>query len=80
MSIFAVIAVAASVAAFQQYEIGMSLEAARAIEIPSGNYGSIDFACTGDANAPRFLQLTDGERATGITKPVYPIDACSVNL
>lgn len=68
VSVFTMLVAASTAASFQHYEIGMPLEAARAVEIPNGNYGRIDFACTGDVNAPRFLEITEAEKAVGITK------------
>lgn len=68
VSVFTMLVAASTAASFQQYEIGMPLDAARTVAIPSGNYGPIILACTGDANAPRFLRISEAEKAVGITK------------
>jgi len=78
MSISGLLLATVTAAAFQQYEIGMTLEEARQIPIASDSYGRIWLACSGDADAPSYLVVTDAERSLGITK-CWPVQIIARN-
>ena len=68
MSLILILSAAASAVGFQQYDLGMSLEQARAVPIAAGDYGAKRLSCTGDGDESRFLRLTPAEASLGIVK------------
>lgn|GEM_PF-3544731 len=68
MSLLQLLSAGAAIASFQQYDIGMTLEEARAVPLVPGDYGPKTFVCAGDSEAPDYFSLTDAEAAIGVER------------
>ena len=68
MSLILILGAVASAVGFQQYDLGMSLEQARAVPSATGQSGGKRFSCTGDGDESRYLRLTEAEAQIGIVK------------
>lgn len=68
MATSVILATLATVAAFQDYSLGMTLEEARIVPVLEADFGPIKLTCSSDADAPRSLTVTDAEKRVGVEK------------